>query len=69
MTHKIEHNVETGQIIQREMTNEELAELEADKSRAQQRKFAEAETAASRAALLEKLGITEQEAKLLLGGN
>lgn len=37
-------------------TDDELAELEAEEAKA-----------ATKAALLEKLGITEQEAKLLLG--
>lgn len=39
-------------------TDAELAELEAEEAKA-----------ASKAALLAKLGITEDEAKLLLGGN
>ena len=53
--------------VEREMTDEEyeiyLADLEAEKER--QAKISEAK--AKRAALLERLGITEEEAKLLLG--
>lgn len=60
------HNVETNEIIEREMNAEELAQLERDKAKAEAQKQAKAEAAAGKAALLEKLGITEEEAKLLL---
>lgn len=60
------HNVETGEVIQRDMNAEELAQLEADKATAQAEAQAKAEAAAAKAALLAKLGITEEEAKLLL---
>jgi peptidoglycan hydrolase CwlO-like protein len=74
------HNVETGEVIEREMNAEELAQLETDRLAAQAKAEAEAvaiETAKAeaaakaheRAALLERLGITEDEAQLLLGGN
>ena len=60
------NNAQTGEIIEREMTAEELAQLEADKVAAAQRQ-AEAEARATqKAALLDRLGITEDEAKLLL---
>ena len=60
------HNTETGEIIERDMNAQELAEWEADKVKAEQQK-AEAEAkAAQKAALLDRLGITEDEAKLLL---
>jgi hypothetical protein len=60
------HNAETGEVIEREMNAQELAELENLKLEAQQRREIEAQQAAAKAALLEKLGITEEEAKLLL---
>jgi len=60
------HNVETGEIIEREMNAEELAQLEADKAKAEAEASAKAVAATAKAALLEKLGITEEEAKLLL---
>jgi hypothetical protein len=63
------HNVETGEIIEREMNAEELAQWEADRVKAEAEAQAKAEAAAQRQALLDKLGITEEEAKLLLGGN
>ena len=60
------HNVETNEEIQREMTDAELSQLELDKSNAEKIAQAEADLAATKAALLAKLGITEEEAKLLL---
>lgn len=63
------HNIETGEVIERDMNAEELAQQEADKSQSQAQAQAKAEAAAAKAALLAKLGITEEEAKLLLGGN
>ena len=60
------HNVETGEIIEREMTTTEIKEREADKAQAQTEAEAEAAKAAEKAALLAKLVITEDEAKLLL---
>ena len=66
MTHIKIHNIETGEVIEREMNDEELAQLELDKAAAEAEAQAKAEAAAAKAALLEKLGITEEEAKLLL---
>lgn len=60
------HNVETGEVIEREMNAEELAQWELDKATAEAKAQAAAEAAAAKAALLAKLGITEEEAKLLL---
>ena len=61
-------NAETGHetITEREMTAQELTQYEADQAQAQARREAEAIKAADKAALLAKLGITEDEAKLLL---
>lgn len=60
------HNVETGEVTEREMNAQELAQLEADKAKAEAEAQAKAEAEAAKAALLAKLGITEEEAKLLL---
>jgi hypothetical protein len=60
-------DTETGEEIIRDMNAEELAQLEADKAEAQARESAAAQKAADRAALLTQLGITEEQAKLLLG--
>jgi hypothetical protein len=63
------HNTETDEIIDREMNDTEyadyLAQQEANAAAAQ----AEADKATARTALLAKLGLTEEEAQLLLGGN
>ena len=65
----IEHDAATGEVIEREMTSEEIAQWEADKAKAEAMKIAQATKAHERSALLAKLGITEEEAALLLGGN
>jgi hypothetical protein len=60
------HNVETGEVLERPMTVEELAQLELDKKEAEAKAKHIADALAAKAALLEKLGITEDEVKLLL---
>jgi len=63
------HNIETNEVIDREMTDEEFAQWQADKV-AEAAKQAEAEAKeAARQAVLNRLGITEEEARILLGGN
>jgi hypothetical protein len=60
------HNIETDEIIDREMNDTEFAQYEA-KQAAQLVKQAEAEAkATAKAALLTQLGITEEQARLLL---
>ena len=61
------HNAETGEVITRDANAEELAQIEADQSSAAAAAAAAAQKAADRAALLAQLGITEEQAKLLLG--
>jgi len=63
------HNVETGEVIERKMNAEELAQWEAQQAQTQARQEAEAQKAAAKQTLLDKLGITAEEAQLLLGGN
>ena len=64
------HNTETDEYITREMNAEELAQWEADIAYyAEKAELAKAEAeakAAQKTALLDRLGITEDEAKLLL---
>jgi hypothetical protein len=63
----IEHNVTTGEIIEREFNAEEMAQYEKNQV-AEEAREAEAEAKATqKAALLDRLGITEDEARLLLG--
>jgi len=60
------HNSETDEVIDREMTDQEFAEFEADQAvQAAEEAKAEAK-ATAKADLLAKLGITAEEAKLLL---
>jgi hypothetical protein len=62
-------NVSTGEEIVRDATSSEIAQMELDAANVAARK-AEAESkATARQALLTKLGITAEEAQLLLGGN
>ena len=61
------HNVETGEITQRELNAEELAQRAKDEAAQEAALLALSEAAAKRQALLAKLGITEDEARLLLG--
>jgi len=58
-------NITTGEEIEREMNAEELAQYKSDQNGVIALRQAEAQKAADKAALLEKLGITEDEAKLL----
>jgi hypothetical protein len=68
---RVEHNVETGEIIEIPLTAQEIKEIEKlQKEAAKQQAIIDAELAekeAARQALLDKLGITADEAKLLLG--
>ena len=63
------HNTETDEVIDREMNDEEFAAYEAQQAANAAAAQAEADKATARAALLAKLGLTEDDARLLLGGN
>jgi len=73
MTTAIEINCETGEVIERPLTADEIAANEAAAVQAEaDRLAAEAEAATkaeAKAQLLAKLGITAEEAALLIGGN
>jgi hypothetical protein len=60
------HNAETNEVIDREMTNAEFAEYEAEKAKAEAKAIEAEAKATARAELLKRLGITVDEAKLLL---
>ena len=66
----IEVNCETGEVIERPLTAEEIAENEAAATeaaaRAHEAEVKAAADAEAKTALLAKLGITADEAKLLL---
>jgi hypothetical protein len=63
----IEHNVETGEIIEREQTADELKQAAKDAASILTEAAQKVQKQTAKAALLEKLGITEDEAKLLRG--
>ena len=67
---KIVVNCETGVVAEIPLTGEEIAQREADAAQAKSDRIAqeaeETQKAAEKAALLAKLGITADEAKLLL---
>ena len=63
------HNSETNEVIDREMTNAEHA-IYLERIAKIQSQEAEAEAkAAQKQAVLDRLGLTAEEAQLLLGGN
>ena len=62
-------NVETGEEIIRDANAEEIAQMEIDAANAATRQAEAQAKAAQRQALLSRLGITEEEARILLGGN
>ena len=61
------HNVETDEVIDREMNDEEFAQYEADKAIQAAADAAKAKAEADKAALLARLGLTEDELKTILG--
>ena len=63
------HNVATNEIVDREMTDAEFAQYEADQAAQAAEQATANAKAAQRRAILEHLGITEEEARILLGGN
>jgi hypothetical protein len=60
------HDLSTNEVIDREMNDAEFAQYEADQAAQAAQAAAEAAKAAEKAALLTRLGITADEAKLLL---
>ena len=63
------HNVETGEIESREMNDVELATYQDTLATIKAQEELKAQAEMDKAALLARLGITEEEAALLLGGN
>jgi hypothetical protein len=60
------HNTETNEIFDREMTDAEYADYQAQQDLEIAEQEAKVQSEVNKAALLEKLGITEEEARLLL---
>jgi hypothetical protein len=63
------HNQSTNEVIDREMNDAEFAQYEADQATQAEAQAADNAKAAQRRAILEHLKITEEEARILLGGN
>jgi hypothetical protein len=61
------HDTANNEVIDREMNDAEFAQYEIDVANSKARTAAIDQAAADKAALLAKLGITADEAKLLLG--
>jgi arsenate reductase-like glutaredoxin family protein len=66
MLTKLVHNVETGEILEVELSADEIIQIEKDKAQSIEELTQRNAKATQRAALLDRLGITEDEAKLLL---
>jgi hypothetical protein len=69
MTKIIEVNAETNEIIEREPTAAEIADFEQNQQNYNARIQVEAANTAARQAILDRLGLTQEEAALLLGAN
>lgn len=61
------HNAETNEVIDREMNDAEFAQYEADQAARAVAAEAKAKAEADKAALLARLGLTEDELKTILG--
>jgi hypothetical protein len=61
------HNMETNEVIDREMNDEEFSAWQANQATQAAYEAAKAEQAAQKAALLARLGLTEDELKTILG--
>jgi len=61
------HDLETNEVIDREMNDAEFAQYEADQATNQAAAEAKAKAEADKAALLARLGLTEDELKTILG--
>jgi hypothetical protein len=62
-----EHNSETNEIIDREMNDAEFAQYETEQAARIVAAEAKAKAEADKAALLARLGLTEDELKTILG--
>jgi hypothetical protein len=61
------HDLELNEVIDREMNDAEFAQFEIDKANDIERQAEDEAKAAERQAILDRLGLTADEAKLLLG--
>jgi hypothetical protein len=61
------HDLELNEVIDREMDDAEFAQYQTDQENNQTRKTEAEAKATAKAAILDRLGLTADEAKLLLG--
>ena len=61
------HNIETDEVIDREMNDAEFNQWQADQTEEKAFLEAKAKSQADKAALLARLGLTEDELKTILG--
>jgi len=61
------HNAATGEIIEREMNTDEFAKFELEEADRNTFKTQAEAKANARAQILDRLGLTDEEAKILLG--
>jgi hypothetical protein len=61
------HDIETGEVIDREMTDVEFAEYQADQAATQAAATEAAAKTAAKQAVIDKLGLTAEEIAALLG--
>lgn len=61
------HNVELDEVVEREMNDAEFAQYQLDEKYNAARKAEIEANIAARQAILDRLGLTEEEARLLLG--
>ena len=62
-------NIQTGEETWRDYTAEEIAAVEAAQAEVQTQQEAQTTKTAERQVILDRLGLTAEEAQLLLGGN
>jgi hypothetical protein len=61
-----DHDLSTGEIVEREMTNDEYAQLQTDLAKQAERDAEATAKEAAREAVLTKLGLTAEEVAALL---
>jgi len=65
MSKVIEHNVATGEIVERDQTADEIKQAQIDVKAQADAAIAKAAKEQAKQAVLERLGLTEAEAKLI----
>lgn len=63
----IEHNVTTGEVIERPLTSDEIRQLEIDQANAEAKQVEIEAAKAAKQAILDRLGLTEDELRIVLG--